>query len=190
MLVGGDGYCRLSWRDGTDVAGGGDRVQRAEGSYIAQADRGGTAIVTVYQAAAPSRVDPGVLAEAQALLAAMPLEAPPEPAGLPPGSRLPFRRNGLFVGRGPDLCGLAATLKAGGAAAVGQSPAVTGMGGVGKTQLACELAYRYGRFFAGGVFWIACEDPAAVPAEVAACGLALDLHSGFAGLPIETQVAM
>ena len=49
-----------------------------------------------------------------------------------------------------------ATLKAGGTAAIGQSVAVTGMGGMGKTQLAREFAYRYGRFFDGGVFWLGC----------------------------------
>ena len=77
-------------------------------------------MVTVYQAAAP--VDGATLTRAEALLAELPL-----PTGLPSGSWLPLRPNALFVGREPDLLALAATLKAGGMAAVGQGTAVTGM---------------------------------------------------------------
>ena len=44
----------------------------ASGSYIAQADRGATAIVTVYQTAAPAPVDADRLAAAEARLAAEP----------------------------------------------------------------------------------------------------------------------
>ena len=165
-------------------------MQHAQGNYIAQASDGATAMVVVYQAAAPLPVDGAVLARAEACLADLPLDQVPKPAGLPPGSHLPFRRNALFVGRTPDLLELAGALKAGGTAAVGQGTAVTGLGGIGKTQLACEFAYRYGRFFQGGVFWLACQDPAAVPAEIAACGRVMNLHADFTGLPLEAQVAL
>jgi hypothetical protein len=147
-------------------------------------------MVTVYQAAAPAPVDEAALANAEALLASMPLYAVPTPDSLPPGSRLPLILNRLFVGREPDLLELARALKAGGTAAVEQSTAVSGMGGVGKTQLACEFAYRYGRYFAGGVFWLGCADPAAIPAEIATCGRGLNLQPGFTGLPLEEQVAL
>lgn len=105
-------------------------------------------------------------------LAALPPDEIPEPGALPPGSRMPLSRNPLFVGREDDLRTLARHLKAGETAAVGQveTTAATGLGGVGKTQLACEFVHRYGRYFAGGVFWLSFADPEAVPAEVAACG--------------------
>jgi hypothetical protein len=70
----------------------------------------------------------------------------------------PFPPNRLFVGRADDLKALAQALKAGGSA-VGQVAAATGMGGIGKTQLATEFAHRYGPFFAGGVFWVSCKQP-------------------------------
>ncbi len=48
--------------------------QTAIGDYIAQADRGGTAIVTVYQTAAPAPVDAERLAAAEARLAELSLD--------------------------------------------------------------------------------------------------------------------
>ncbi|MEP0803884.1 MAG: tetratricopeptide repeat protein [Chloroflexota bacterium] len=46
---------------------------------------------------------------------------------------------------------------------------ITGMGGVGKTQLAVEFAYRYGRYFRG-VHWLNLADPSQLEAEIARCG--------------------
>jgi tetratricopeptide (TPR) repeat protein len=113
-------------------------------------------------------------------------------APLPSGSRMPLSPNPLFVGRQDDLRSLAGTLKTGGTAAIGQIAAATGLGGIGKTQLACEFVHRYGQFFAGGVFWLSFADPGAVPAEVAACGGAthLDLRPDFDTLPIDQQVQL
>ncbi len=54
--------------------------------------------------------------------------------------------------------------------AIGQVAAATGMGGIGKTQLASEFAHRYGQYFAGGVFWLSFAQPELIPSEVAACG--------------------
>ncbi|WP_186002862.1 tetratricopeptide repeat protein [Mycobacterium sp. KBS0706] len=165
--------------------------QSAAGSFIAQATAGGTAIVAVYQAAAPRPVAPAEVAAAETLLATMPLGVLPEPGSLPPASVLPWPRNRYFVGRERDLCTLARLLKEGGAAAVGQSPAVTGMGGQGKTQLAVEFAYRFGRWFAGGVFWVNCADPAGIPDAIAACGLQFyPDHAGFSARPLPERVAL
>ena len=98
----------------------------------------------------------------------------PKPGPLPPGFRLPFTRNTFFTGRTEPLKQLARTLlhHQGPATLVTQS--IQGMGGVGKTQLAVEFAFRYGRFF-HGVHWLNCRDPHAINAEVAACGAAMQL---------------
>ena len=125
-----------------------------------------------------------------ALLEAMPVEdeAPVPPAdqaalGLVP-HRIDLLPNEQFIGRDRELRALARQLKAGRNVVV-----TTGMGGIGKTQLASEFAYRYGRYFAGGVFWIDCSIPERVPTEIAAGGGpgGLDLP-GFADLPDEERV--
>ncbi|HEX3527639.1 MAG TPA: TIR domain-containing protein [Thermoanaerobaculia bacterium] len=123
-------------------------------------------------------------------LDALPLEEIPVPSPLPPGSRMPFAINPLFVGRQEDLLTLARQLKAGETSAVGQIAAATGLGGIGKTQLASEFVHRYGCFFEGGVFWMSFADPVAVPSEVAACGRSLNLHPDWDSLPLDRQVQL
>ncbi|HEX6386968.1 MAG TPA: NB-ARC domain-containing protein [Anaerolineae bacterium] len=122
--------------------------------------------------------------------AALPLGDIPPPAYLPPGSRMPLSRNPLFVGRKHDLRRLTQALK--GNSGQVETAAITGLGGVGKTQLACEFVHRYGRFFPGGVFWLAFADAEAVAAEVAACGGAgfLNLRPDFAELPLAEQTRL
>lgn len=169
--------------------------QDARGRNIAQAKQGsfaGVQVVNVYQGVRPEPVDAATLAAANELLATLPLDFLPPPAPLPPGSRLPHAHNPLFVGREPDLRRLATVLKGGGIAAIGQIAAATGLGGIGKTQLAVEFAHRYGRYFVGGVFWLSCADPAVVPAEVAACGGVggLDLRPDFGSLKQDDQIAL
>jgi len=62
----------------------------------------------------------------------LPDEQVPEVAPLPPGSRMPFSRNPLFVGREADLLALARGLRVGRqTAAIGQIAAATGLGGIG-----------------------------------------------------------
>jgi hypothetical protein len=116
-----------------------------------------------FQQTPPSPVGDKRLAHAEARLAAMPLDVVPAPAALPAGSHMPLARNPLFVGREADLKALARGLKAGETAAVGQIAAATGLGGIGKSQLASEFVHCYGQFFLGGVFWLSFADPEAVP---------------------------
>ena len=68
----------------------------AQGSYIAQAIDGSTAIVNVYQYVPVRPVDSATLAAAQQQLARLPLETIPDVTPLPSGSRMPFAHNSLL----------------------------------------------------------------------------------------------
>lgn len=122
---------------------------------------------------------------AQALLATLPLDVVPAVALLPTHSRMPFSANPLFVGRTANLMALAATLYAGQTTVIA---AATGIGGIGKTQLASEFVYRYGQYFAGGVFWLSFAEAGSIEAEIATCGRSMQLP-GFDGLAFADQVA-
>src|ERR1019366_8598995 len=159
------------------------------GSYNAMVYGSGTATVNVYEMITPRPVEPGVIAAAIQKLSTLPLDALPEPAvsTLSPASRLPaFARNNKFVGREAELTRIASVLKARDLATV----AVTGIGGVGKSQLASEFVYRYGQYFAGGVFWLSFANADTVLAEVAVCTIALgqELRLDVRTMPVEEQV--
>ncbi len=103
---------------------------------------------------------------------------------MPAGSRMTPARNPLFTGRGADLKRVAAALKG------GRVVALTGGDGIGKTHLAVEFVHRFGRYFAGGVFWISFALPQEVSVQVAACGGAgsLALRPDFAELTLDDQL--
>ncbi len=96
----------------------------------------------------------------------------PEPGDLPPASHLSFPSYAKFTGRQPELLAVAEAL-------FYKHPdrhlvvALTAMSGMGKSQLAVELAYRYGRFL-DGVHWInAATD---LSAEIVVCGQSMHLE--------------
>ncbi len=66
---------------------------------------------------------------------------------------LPFRRNLFFTGREELLARLHAYLHAQQPVFVSQPAALSGLGGVGKTQIAIEYAYRYANEYQY-VFWV------------------------------------
>lgn len=117
----------------------------------------------------------------------------PGPTALPPGSVMPWSLNPLFVARRDTLTAIAERLSGDrAAAAVVQSAAASGPGGIGKTQVAVEFAHRYGQYFVGGVFWINCSDRDTIAAQVAECGGPgrLDLHPQFDQLLLPDRVAL
>ncbi len=114
--------------------------------------------------------------------------AVPLPGALPPGSFLPFPRNGAFTGREEALTTLAQTLLAEGRSAV-IAQAVTGLGGVGKTQLAVEFAYRYGYRFVS-VHWLDLSDPDQLDEYIARNGEHLGLTPWPQERPLQVQATL
>ena len=86
----------------------------------------------------------------------VPQPPPPieEPEPLPPTFAVPHRRNQYFTGRDEIIERLHDALHAEGAAALAQ--AISGLGGIGKTQTAVEYAYRYGGEY-DHVLWVRAE---------------------------------
>src|SRR5229473_6547455 len=75
---------------------------------------------------------------------------------LSPHWHVPFQRNPFFTGREEILEALHTQLGGNQAVALTQSSALHGLGGVGKTQLAQEYAYRHALEYSA-VFWIGAE---------------------------------
>jgi len=132
----------------------------------------------------PQPID--TLPAALAALASIPLTDVPTPrSDLPQASRLPFESSPHFVGREMELKALAQAIGTAKPAVV--MPAVaTGLGGIGKTSLVTEFAYRYGVYFHGGVFWLNCAAPDQVASQIAACAVGLKLD--ITGLSLDEQV--
>lgn len=111
-------------------------------------------------------------------------QAVPEPGALPDGSRgPPFAAFHGFCGRDALLAEIAGHMS------MGAIVMLSGIGGIGKTMLAAEFAYRYSRFFAGGLFWLNADTPQAFWQEVLACGgaEAMAIQPGFERLPADQR---
>jgi tetratricopeptide (TPR) repeat protein len=96
----------------------------------------------------------------------------PTPAGLPPIWNVPHNRNPNFSGRVELLGNLRTALTSGRPAALTQ--AISGMGGVGKTQLAVEYAYSHVDGYQA-ILWLPSEEPAALAAAYADLARRLNL---------------
>ena len=104
------------------------------------------------------------------------IEMLPPPGNLPASSRMPHIRNALFTGRIEELHSLANALLYQSSESALITQAVQGMGGIGKTQLAVEFAYRYGRYYQG-IHWLNLVDPTTLDSEIALCGREMALEN-------------
>jgi tetratricopeptide (TPR) repeat protein len=104
-----------------------------------------SAIAAVRAGLTPTRLRPPTAPHFPgASAAATPYASPfPGPRVLPRAWNVPFRRNPFFTGREVVLTELHKLLDAGTTAALSQPSAISGLGGIGKTQTAVEYAYRY-----------------------------------------------
>jgi tetratricopeptide (TPR) repeat protein len=100
-------------------------------------------------------------------------QRPRFPGALPPTWNVPHLRNPNFTGRESLLAQLRAALTSGQPAALTQ--AISGLGGVGKTQLAVEYAYRHAAEY-DVVWWVRAEEPVTLAADYASLARPLDLR--------------
>ena len=96
------------------------------------------------------------------------------------GVFMPTVRNMLFTGREDALATLAASLSSDKNVVITQ--AITGMGGLGKSQLALEFAYRSADNFVSA-HWLNLMDPSQLNSEIAACGRKMGLLDDNAKQP-------
>jgi tetratricopeptide (TPR) repeat protein len=93
------------------------------------------------------------------------IPVPPRfPKSMPEIWNIPHLRNPNFTGRDTLLNNLHDRLRTGNCAAVTQ--AISGLGGIGKTQLAAEYAYRNSADY-NLVWWLHAEDPATLATDYA-----------------------
>jgi tetratricopeptide (TPR) repeat protein len=104
----------------------------------------------------------------------LPLLAASAPrANLPPIWNIPYSHNLFFLGRESELSQIHRRLHAGQATYLSQPQAISGLGGIGKTQLALAYAYRYHQEYTA-VLWAHAESTEALVSSYVA--LARHLH--------------
>lgn len=122
-------------------------------------------LLAIPESIGPSSVPPALARAAERAAARI-------PGALPPIWNVPHLRNPHFTGRVSLLNRLYESLTSGETAAVTQ--AIAGLGGVGKTQLATEYAYRHASEY-DIVWWVRSETTATLASDYAALATQLGL---------------
>src|SRR5579859_7124053 len=107
----------------------------------------------------------------------VPLEESNPPLS-PPIWSVPYRRNPFFTGREEILAHLYTVLRSSRTVALTQPQAISGLGGIGKTQIAIEYAYRY-RDQYKAIFWVNASTREALSADFAALAILLGLSEQY-----------
>jgi tetratricopeptide (TPR) repeat protein len=95
-------------------------------------------------------------------------------AALPPVWNVPYPRNSFFIGREELLARLRRQLQTGQSTALSQPQAITGLGGIGKTQIAVEYAYRFHQDYQV-VLWARAENTEALTSSYVTIASLLNL---------------
>ncbi len=101
-------------------------------------------------------------------------QTPDFPESWPSVWNVPYRRNPFFTGREALLSLLYDSLTRSGATALTQAQAISGLGGIGKTQTALEYAYRYSHLY-HYVLWVSAATPAALLSDFAKLATLLEV---------------
>ena len=112
---------------------------------------------------------------------------PTFPTAAPTLWSVPYTRNTFFVGRDAELEELHQALTKGGKTAVTQ--VLTGLGGIGKTQMALEYAHRYRDEYCA-VFWARAGSDQELTTDYAGIAAVLELEEKAAANPAETREAV
>jgi tetratricopeptide (TPR) repeat protein len=102
---------------------------------------------------------------------------------------VPHQRNPYFTGREALLQQLHHTLNTSKAAALSHPQAISGLGGIGKTQLALEYAYRYHEEY-GAVFWLKADTRESLLADFQALARLLNLPEQYAEEQMKSVLAV